>query len=203
MSASVCLSLTQWCCLWCCNISRSDTITLNIVLTILRADISCKHFQSTFCCCISRYSLTSKLTHHRTDVDNFSVSFFFHSRNNCFRNDEWSIQIYIDYFSELISFHLKHWFSHDDTCIIYKNIDDSNFFIDFSNHCLNLCFICYITYISVCIYTDFFVCSNSFIYFFLTKIIKADCCSCFCISRCDSKSDSIRCSCYECNFTFQ
>ena len=58
---------------------------------LLGADVLCEHFQSAFCSCICRYSLASKFTHHRADVDDLSVSFFFHSRNHCFGNNKWCV----------------------------------------------------------------------------------------------------------------
>ena len=42
---------------------------------------------------------------------------------NCLGNDERSVQVYIDNFAEFICLHLKHRLSHDDSGIVYKDID--------------------------------------------------------------------------------
>ena len=60
MSASIRLDLTQWSRLRCCNVTRSDTVTLDVVFAILRCNIFCKHFQSALCSCVCRYCLTAK-----------------------------------------------------------------------------------------------------------------------------------------------
>ena len=131
------------------------------------------------------------------------MSLFNHSRDHCFGHDERSVQIYIDDFAEFVCFHLQHWLSHDNTRIVYKDINHSDFLFDLSDHCFYLLFICHIAHIAVSLDAFFFIRSKSHVDLLLIDIIEADCCARLCISRCNTESDSVRCACYKCNFTFQ
>ena len=111
MSASVSLTLTQRSCLRCSDVSGSDAVALDVVLAVLGADVSCKHLQSALGSRVCGYSLASELAHHGADVDDLSVTFLNHSRDNRLGNDERCVQVYIDDFAEFICLHLKHRFS--------------------------------------------------------------------------------------------
>ena len=61
MTASISLTLTEWGSLRSSDISWSDTITLDVVSTILGSDVLGKHLKTTLGSCISRHGLTAKL----------------------------------------------------------------------------------------------------------------------------------------------
>ena len=91
MSGAIWLSLTQRCSLWSSDVARSNAVALNVVLAVLRCDVSGQHLQAALCSCICRYGLTAELRHHGADVDNLSMTFLDHAWNNCLGYDEWSI----------------------------------------------------------------------------------------------------------------
>ena len=131
------------------------------------------------------------------------MSLLDHSRDNCLGNDERSVQVYINDFAEFICLHLEHWLSHDDTGVVYKDIDHSDFLVDLSDHSLYLLLVCDITYIAVSLDASLFVGSKPHIYLLLIDIIEADRCARLSVSRCDAKSDPVGCACYKCDFAFQ
>lgn len=55
MTLSIRLNLTKWRSLRCCNITGANTITLDIIFTIFRRNISGQHLQTTLCCSMRRY----------------------------------------------------------------------------------------------------------------------------------------------------
>ena len=203
MSASVCLTLTKRSCLRCCNVSRSDTVALDVVLTELGADVLCKHLKTALCSCVCRYSLTAKLTHHGADVDDLSVTLLDHSRDNCFGYDERSVQVDVNNLTELFNFHLCHRDTFDDSCVVYKDINCSKLFLDVCNHLLNLLLIGYVADVAFCVDSLCLVILESFFQMFLVSAVKCDLCASLCISFGNGKTDSVCGTCYECYFTFQ
>ena len=203
MSGAVRLDLTERSSLRCCDIPRSDTVALNVVLTVLRRNISCKHFQSALCSCVCRYSLTSELTHHRADVDDLSVTLLDHSRNDCLGYDKRCVQVDVDDLSELGSLHLKHRDTFDDSCIVDKNIDCSDFLLDLCHHGFHLFLVCHVADIAVCLDAFLFIRSKSLVHKFLLDVVEYDCCACLCERSCDCKTDSVGCTCYKCYFALK
>ena len=57
-----------------------------------------------------------------------------HSRNDCLGYNKRCIQVNIDDLSELRSLHLKHRDTFDDSCIVDKNVDRSDFLLDLCHH---------------------------------------------------------------------
>ena len=43
MSATICLFFSKWCCLRCCDVTRSNTITLNIVFAVFNPPVGLKY----------------------------------------------------------------------------------------------------------------------------------------------------------------
>ena len=203
MSGAVRLDLTERSGLRCCNITRSDTIALNVVLAVLRRDISCKHFQSALCSCVCRYGLTAELTHHRADVDDLSMTLLNHSWNDCLGYNKRCVQVNIDDLSELGRLHLKHRNTFDDSCIVDKNVDRSDFLLDLCHHGFHLLLVCHVADITVCLDALLFIGSKSLVHKFLPDVVEYDCCACLCECSCDCKTDSVRCACYKCNFTLE
>ena len=203
MTASIGLDFAQRSSLRSSDITRADAITLNVVFSVFRTDVTGQHLQTTFSGSVCRNGFTTQLRHHRADIDDFTMSFFHHRRQNCFRNNERSIQVNINNTTEISSFHFVHRNATDNTGIVYKNINGTYFFCDSGNHSLYGRFIRYITYISVCLDSFFSVRSQTFIHQFLIDVVETDSCALFRKSRCNSKTDTIRSACYKGYFTFQ
>ena len=149
MTAAVRLTLAEGSRLGCGNVARSDAIALNVVLTIFRADIAGQHLQSALGSGIGGNSLTAQLTHHGADVDDLSVSLFDHVGNHGLGTDEWCIQVDIDHSAEIGCGHFNHRDSLNDTGIIDKNINDTDFFFDLANGFLDLIFLGHIADIAL------------------------------------------------------
>ena len=181
---------------------RNITITLDIEFTIFRSNVPSKHLQTTLSSSISRYCFTTQFTHHRTDIDDLTVTFFNHRRDNSLRHNKRSIQVYINYLTEFSCRHFVHRDTLNDTCIVNQNIDNAYFFLNLSNHSVHLFFVGYIAYITFSFNTFSFVSSNTFVYQFLFDIVEHDFCTCLSKSSSQSKTDSVRCTSNKCNFTF-
>ena len=78
MARTVRLHFTQRRRLRCGDIPRANAIALDIELTILGRNVAGEHLQPALGSGISRYCLTPQLTHHRTDIDDFSMPLLNH-----------------------------------------------------------------------------------------------------------------------------
>ena len=131
------------------------------------------------------------------------TKFFHHSRKNSLSNDEWSIQVDVNYTTEISSIHLVHRNTTDNTCVIYKDINCTYFFCNRSNHRLNSRFVCHVAYVTVSFDTFCSISSHTFVYQLLIDVVKTNFSTLFCKCRSNSKSDTIRSTCNESYFTFQ
>ena len=131
------------------------------------------------------------------------MSFFYHFRNHRLRNNKGSIQINIHYLTEILHTHFMHWYSFDNSCIIYQNINTSKFSGNGCNHFFHFFFICHITEISSCMNSLCFICFKRFFHMFLASAVKRNLCPCSCQCFCDCKTNSICCPCYQRYFSFQ
>ena len=185
------------------DVTRADTVTLNVVFTIFRADIASQHLQTAFGSSVSRYSFTTQLRHHRADVDDFTGTLLHHGRQHSLRNDERSVQVDINHTTEVSSFHFVHRNTADNTGVINKDINRTYFFLDSSNHCLNSRFVCHVAYITVSFNSLFSIGSHAFVYQLLVDVVKTYSSALFCVSRSNCKTDTVRSTCNESYFTFQ
>ena len=200
MARTVRLHFTQRCCLRCSDIPRAYAITLNVEFSIFGCNVACEHLQPTLGSSVGRYSLTSQFTHHRTDIDDFSMPFLNHRRDNSLRHDKRSIQIYVDHLTELLCRHLTHRYTLDDTRIIHQNVNHSHFFLDLCNQSIHLLFAGDVTHISPGLDSQFFVCGQAFINQLPADVIKYDLRSCLRESSSQGKANAVRCTCDPCHF---
>src|SRR5699024_3049208 len=82
VTATVGLLFTQRSSLRGSDVTRTDTVTLDVIFTIFRADVASQHLQATLGSGIGRHSLTTQFGHHRADIDNFTVALLHHGRQN-------------------------------------------------------------------------------------------------------------------------
>ena len=130
------------------------------------------------------------------------MAFCNHARKNCLRNDERSVQVNVDNLTEFLCFHLKHWNSFDDSCIVYEDVNYTDIFLNLFDCFLNLLFVCDITDISVNVSdSSFFVIFKTVVELFLSAVVENNFCACGCISLGDSKTDAIRSTSNPSNFT--
>ena len=80
MSGTVWLDLTKRCSLRGCNITRSDTITLDVVFAVFRCNILWSASLSRPLQLHKQIQFHVPVHHHRTDVNDLSVSFLDHAR---------------------------------------------------------------------------------------------------------------------------
>ena len=218
MTGTVSLSFTQRSGLRSCDITRTDTITLDVIFAIFGSDIASQHLQTTFGGSISRYGLTAEFAHHRADIDDLSVSFLDHGRNNCFRDDKRTVQVDIDHLAEFGSRHFHHRDTFDDTGVVHhlhqqivpgnpgvvhQNIDYAYLLFDLCNESIHLLFIRHVANITVSFDTFSFIGSETLIHQFLFDIVKHDSSTGFSERRRNRKPDTVRSTCYKCNLTFQ
>ena len=203
MTGTVSLSFTQRSGLRSCDITRTDTITLDVIFAIFGSDIASQHLQTTFGGSISRYGLTAEFAHHRADIDDLSVSFLDHGRNNCFRDDKRTVQVDIDHLAEFGSRHFHHRDTFDDTGVVHQNIDYAYLLFDLCNESIHLLFIRHVANITVSFDTFSFIGSETLIHQFLFDIVKHDSSTGFSERSRNRKPDTVRSTCYKCNLTFQ
>ena len=130
------------------------------------------------------------------------MAFFNHAWENCLRNDERSVQVYIDNLTEFLGFHFEHWNSFDDSCIVYENIDYTDIFLNLFDCFLNLSLVSNVADISMNVSdSSFFVIFKTVVELFLSAVIENNFCACGCISLGDSKTDAIRSTSNPSNFT--
>ena len=203
MTATICLTLTKRCCLWSCDITRAQAVALDVVFTILRADVTCQHLQATLGCSVCRNGLTTQLTHHRADVDNLTMTLLDHTWDNCLRYDEWCCEVNVNYLLEVIYRHLCHRNALDDTSVVNQDVDNAEFLLDVSNHILHLLLICYITDITLGINTLSLVISKRLIHVMLAAAVESNFCTRLGISLSNSETDTVCGTSYEGNLTLQ
>ena len=126
-----------------------------------------------------------------------------HTWDNSLRYDEWCSKVDVDYLLEVIYRHLRHRNTLDDTCIIYQDINNTEFLLDVSNHILHLFLISYITDITLGINTLSLVISKRLIHVMLAAAVESNFSTCLGISLSNSETDTICGTSYEGNLTLQ
>ena len=149
MTTAVWLTLTKRCCLWSSDVTRADTVALDVVSAILRADVASKHLQTTLSGCISRNGLTTQLRHHGADIDDLTLATLHHLGDDSRRNDERSYQVNVDNLLELATLHLVHRDTLDDTSVVYQNINLTNLSVNLLHECLHGHFVSHVTNIAL------------------------------------------------------
>ena len=130
MTASVGLLLAQRGGLRSGDIAGTDTVALDVVLSIFGADVAGEHLKSALCSCISGNGLTAELTHHRADIDNLAFLALHHLRQNSRRADERGHKVDIDNLLEFLALHLVHRDTLDDTGIVDENVNLTDLFMN-------------------------------------------------------------------------
>ncbi len=191
MSAAVGLDLTQRSRLRSLDVAGSDSVTLNVVLTVLGTDISGEHLQAALCRSIRGHGLTSQLGHHGADVYDLAVTLLDHGRNNRLGYDEGSVQINVDYLSELLGGHIDHGNSLDNARIVYKDIDYAYILLYLRNHGVYSFLVGYIADIAVSLDAFLRISRDPLVNQLLFNIVKNDGCACLCIRRSDCEADAV------------
>ena len=204
MSGAIRLNLTQRCSLRCLNVSGSDTVTLDVVLSVLRADVLCEHLEAALGSCISRYRLTTKLRHHGACVDDLAVALLDHAWKDSLCAEERTGEIDIDNLIPLLLRHLNHRDSLDDAGIIYQDINTTELLLDILHECVYLLLVRNITYDTVCIDAELLVLCDTSVYELLIDIIENDL-LCASLSKClrICTTQSIGCAGYPCNLAIK
>ena len=161
------------------------------MLAKLGADVPRQHLQSTLCGRICGYRFTSQLAHHRTNVDNFAVSLLDHSRKHSLCYDKRRVQVNIYNLAEVRCTHFQHGGAFDNTCIIDQNINYADFLLDLLYHRTDLCFICHVAQITLCVNPLFFICSQALFQILLRADVEYNLCACLRKTCCYRKADTI------------
>ena len=117
--------------------------------------------------------------------------------------DERSVQVDVDYLTELRSCHLVHRNTTDDTGIVHQNVDGAYLFLNLGNHGLYGRFVRHVAYVAVYGDTFFFIRSQTSVYQLLIDVVEADFCTLFCKGGSDCKTNTVGSTCYEGYLTFQ
>lgn len=149
MTAAVRLTLTERSGLWCGDVARADTVTLDVVLTVLRADVAGEHLQATLGSCIGRYRFTTQLRHHRADVDDLTLTALHHLGDDGRADDERTDEVDVDDLLELSALHLVHGDALDDAGIVYEDVDLTYLLVDLLHECLYVIFLRYVAYVAL------------------------------------------------------
>src|SRR5690606_26773268 len=72
----------------CCKIAGPNAVYLNIVFCPFRSHIAGQHFQASLGCSISNHIVPSQLTHHGTNVDDFTMPSLDHAFGHPLGQDE-------------------------------------------------------------------------------------------------------------------
>ena len=148
MSGSIGLSLAKRSGLRSSDVAGSNAVALDVVLTVLGADVSGQHLEAALSCRVSGYGLSAQLTHHRADVDDLAVALLDHARNNSLGHDERSVQVDVDNSTEISCGHLAHRDPLDDACVVDKDVNAAEFLLDIGDHSLDFIFLCYVCHIA-------------------------------------------------------
>ena len=204
MPWTVALSLPERCCLRSCNITRSDTVALDVICTIFGSDVLCKHLQATLCRSIGAYGLSSELAHHWADIDDLSATLLNHLWDYSLRADERCIKVQVHYSPKILCAHLCHRNSLDTSCIVHKNIQSSVLLDYFRGKLLYGTFVCNVTHIAFhIVHTTLSVFLKALVYAFLAGSVEDDLCSCVMICLDDCHSNSIAGSSHPSNLAFK
>ena len=149
VARTVSLLLTQRSGLRRSDVTRADTVALDVVLAILRADVAREHLQTTLGGSVSRYGLTTQLRHHRADVDNLTLAALHHLGKHGARADKRTNEVDVDHLLELRTLHLVHRDALDDTCVVYQDVDLTHLGVNLLNQLLYLLLVRHVTYIAV------------------------------------------------------
>ena len=171
---TVCLLRTKRSGLRSRDVARSDRVTLNIVLTILRADVLREHLEAALGSCVSRYGLTTKLRHHGAGVDDLTIALLDHTRKDSLCAEERTGEVDIDDLIPLLLRHLDHRDSLDDTGIIYQDIDTAKLLLYILHECIYLLLVRNVTYDTVCIDTELLILCDTSVNELLIDIIEND-----------------------------
>ena len=131
------------------------------------------------------------------------MTFLNHAGDNGFRHDKRSIQVNVDNLTEFCRTHVAHRNTFDNTCIVYKDIDNTYLFFYLCNQSVHLFFAGNVTNITESLDTFFLISSQAFVYQFLLDIVENNSGTCCSKSRCNSKTNSVRSACYKSYLTFQ
>ena len=130
MAAAVRLAFTQRSSLGRSNVARAYAVTLDVVLTILRADVTGEHLQAALGSSVCRNGLTTQLRHHRADVDDLTLTALHHLRDDGRRADERTHKVDVDDLLELSALHLVHGDALDDTSVVDEDVNLTNLLMD-------------------------------------------------------------------------
>ena len=153
------------------EITRSDTVHLDVIACPFRRQVAGKHLQSAFGSGISAHRVASHFAHHRTHIDNFSGAFFNHGRSHRLRHNERPGQVDIQYLLEIGNGHFHSGDTFDNSGIVYQNIHIAHFFCDFGDIFDNLVFFGYVEQIAVSLDPVGSIFGNSVIQFFFRQVV--------------------------------
>ena len=149
MTTSVWLTLTQRSCLRSCDVTRTDTIALDVVFAIFRANVASEHLQATLSCCVCTHGFATKFRHHRADVDNLALSALHHLRDDSCTDDIRSHEVHVNHLLELSTLHLMHRDALDDTSIVHEDVNLTYLSMNLLNESLHSVLICHVANIAL------------------------------------------------------
>ena len=103
----------------------------------------------------------------------------------------------------ILEFHLYHWNTLDDSCIVYQDVDGTDVLFHIFNELLHLIFPGNITKSTICVDTGFFVLFHATLIVLGIYIIKYYLCTGLCVSLCISKSKSVGSTGHPCDLTVE
>ena len=149
MSASVRLRLAKRRRLRGCDVTRTQTVALDVVLAVLGADIACQHLQSALRSSIGTHGLATEFGHHRADIDDLAFAPCHHLRQYRSGYNVWCYQVNIDHLLEFLTLHLMHRYTLDDAGVINENIDLSYLLMNTLHKSLDGVLVRHVAYIAV------------------------------------------------------
>ena len=82
MATAISLTLTERSGLRGGDVAWANAVTLDVLFTVLRADVTGEHFQTTLGGSVGTDCLTAQLRHHRADVNDLTLTTLHHLRDN-------------------------------------------------------------------------------------------------------------------------
>ena len=197
MSTAVRLTLTQRCCLRSSDVTRANAVALDIVASVLRADVARQHLQATFGGSVGADGLTTELTHHRADVDYLTFAAFHHLRQHCCADDVRCYQVNVNNLLEILPLHLMHRNTLDDTGVVDEDVNLPYLGMNFLHESLHGHFVRHVADITMYIAdTRCLIICQRFVDSFLTAGIEDNLTGTG-LSKCFgySKTDAVACAC--------
>ena len=191
MAAAVGLRLAQGGGLRGGDVTRTEAVALDVVLSVLRADVARQHLQPALGGSVGRDRLAPQLGHHGADVDNLAMPLLHHGGQHGLRADESARQVHVNDAAELGSVHLVHGDAADDAGVVHQNIHRAQRACNVLHHSPDSKLVGHVAKITVRLDAQLGILGHGAVAVFFTGAVEADGCAYLGVSGGNGKADAV------------